>query len=351
MTNTFIDLASNIPNSVVTAIARIDELKGSWKASGTLHPHILKNLKKSVLVTSTGASTRIEGSKLSDEDIEKLMRGIAIEKFTDRDSQEVRGYYELLENVFNTYEDFRLSESTIKHFHKELLKYGEKDVLHRGDYKKTENKVHMVNDAGESIGIFFDTSPVYLTPLEMKTLVEWTNKTLHEKVIHPLIVIGIFIVEFLSIHPFADGNGRLSRILTNALLLKSGYTYVPYVSHEKLIEDNKPDYYLALRNSQKTFKTDHPDISPWLAFFTSVLLIQAESAVKLLTDKTTEGILSQKQLAVWEYLGSHDEGAPREIAAATNVSRATVKQALDKLVKLGKVQRLGLGRSTRYRKE
>lgn len=143
----------NIPSSIWTDIARIDELKGQWAAGTNLHPQVLTRLKRSVLITSTGASTRIEGAKLSDEDIEKLMRGISIEKFTDRDVQEVKGYYELLQNVFESYGSLSFNESTIKHFHKELLKYVEKDKLHRGNYKTMENKVYMVDETGKSIGI------------------------------------------------------------------------------------------------------------------------------------------------------------------------------------------------------
>ncbi len=230
--------------ATLSLIAQIDELKGKWSAGTRLHPIILNRLKQSVLITSTGASTRIEGSKLSDEDVERYMRGIAVEKFADRDTQEVRGYFGLLQNVFAAWEDLFFNEGLIKHFHKELLKYVEKDALHRGEYKKSENKVLMVNKKGEEAGVLFDTTPAYLTPTSMQELIEWTKKALKEKMYHPLLVIANFLVEFLAIHPFQDGNGRLSRILTNLLLLREGYVYMPYVPHEKLIEDNKTEYYI-----------------------------------------------------------------------------------------------------------
>src|SRR3989338_9074572 len=193
------------------------------------------------------------------------MRGLSVQKFTDRDKQEVKGYYELLDNVFGAWKHIPFSESTILHFHKELLKYVEKDELHRGQYKKIENKVHMIDEAGNSIGILFDTTPAYLTPKEMSELVDWTKENLElTKKLHPLLVIANFLVEFLNIHPFQDGNGRLSRIITNLILLKLNYAYMPFVSHEKLIEDNKPDYYMALRRSQKTFKSEKETIVPCL---------------------------------------------------------------------------------------
>lgn len=339
----------NIPGDIWKDIALVDELKGRWMASANLHPQVLTRLKRSVLITSTGASTRIEGAQLSDEDIEKLMKGISIEKFADRDVQEVKGYFELLKNIFDSWQTLAFNESTIKHFHKELLEYVEKDKLLRGNYKTTENKVHMIDEKGQSIGILFDTTPAYLTPVAMQELAEWTQKTLKEKTYHPILTIGNFIVEFLQIHPFTDGNGRLSRILINLLLLNEGYLYMPCVSHEKLIEDNKPDYYLALRNSQKTFNTKREDITTWLHFFVKVILLQSQMAVDLLTTETIEKILSPIQLSVWNYLQKAKEVTPLEISKNTNAARPTVNQVLNKLLKLKKIERIGLGRSTRYR--
>src|SRR3989338_389961 len=278
------------------------------------------------------------------------MRGITIEKFTDREKEEVRGYFELLQNIFNSWEDLGFTEGSIKHLHKELLKYVEKDILHRGNYKGKENQVRMVDPQGRDMGIVFDTTRAYLTPKEMNELVDWTKEALKEKKYHSLLIIGNFIVEFLNIHPFEDGNGRLSRILTNLLLLKEGYLYMPYVSHEKLIEDNKPDYYIALRRSQKTFRTEHEDIVPWLNFFLSILLTQVKMAVELLSKENIEKLLSPKQLAVWEYIQKTGEVSPGEIAKATGVARPTINQALDKLLRLKKVERIGLGRATRYKK-
>jgi Fic family protein len=339
-----------IPAEIWSKITKIDELKGQWIAGARLSPQVLNRLKRSVLITSTGASTRIEGAKLSDEDVEKLMRGIDIQKFTNRDKQEVRGYFELLGNVFDSWKSLKFSESSIKHFHKELLKYVEKDQDHLGDYKKRENQVQMINAAGESLGVLFDTTPAYLAPKETQELVEWTQQTLAEKKYHPLLVVGSFLVEFLQIHPFQDGNGRLSRVLTNLLLLKEDYLYMPYVSHEKFVEDNKPEYYLALRQSQKTFKTDEETINPWLDFFFTIFLKQSEMAIDLLSKENIERLLTQKQLAVWNYLQKVDSATPREISEQTKVAYPTVRQAIDKLMRLKKIERIGQGRSTNYRK-
>ncbi len=304
-------------------IAQIDELKGQWTGGANLNPQLLGRLKRAVLITSTGASTRIEGARLSDENVDDLMRGIAMQKFADRDKQEVQGYFELLQIIFDTWEHIRFSENTIKHLHQELLKYVEKDQDHRGKYKSTDNKVEMV---------------------------EWTKYALETKLSHPLIIVGNFLVEFLNIHPFKDGNGRLSRILTNLLLFQAGYLYMPYVSHEKLVEDQKLDYYLALRKSQRTFKKGSGDIGPWLEFFLNIILDQSKEAISLMSGENIEDILSNKQIAVWQYLQGVDEATPKEIANKTKVAYATVRQTLSKLLDLKKIKRVGMGRSSRYRK-
>lgn len=341
---------NQIPNEIWSKIAAIEQLKGRWIQGINLSPQFLSRLKRSVLVTSTGASTRIEGANLPDEAVDNLMRGIAIEKFTDREKEEVRGYFELLQNVFNSWEDLGFTEGSIKHLHKELLKYVEKDALHRGNYKSGDNKVQMVDAKGRLMGVIFDTTPVYLTPKEMNELVDWTKKALIDKKYHPLLIIGNFIVEFLNIHPFKDGNGRLSRILTNLLLLKEGYLYIPYVSHEKLIEDNKPNYYMALRTTQKTFRTKNEDPTPWLDFFLDILLTQSQMAINLITEENIEALLSPKQLAVWQYLQEVNEASPNNIAKNAKIARITVNQVLNKLLNMKKVERIGEGSSIRYRK-
>lgn len=341
---------AHIPQHLWSLINHIDELKGRWVGGASLNTQALGRLKRSVLVTSTGASTRIEGVRLADEDVEKLMRGLTMQKFADRDKQEVRGYYELLENIFNSWKHIPFTESTIKHLHKELLKYVAKDARHRGEYKKTENSVEMFDETGKSLGIVFETTPAYLTPKQMQELVEWTRNALATTAMHPLFVIGSFVVEFLAIHPFQDGNGRLARMLTNLLMLKAGYAYVPYVSHEKLVEHNKADYYLALRKSQKTLMADEGDITPWLQFFLTVSLEQAREAIALLSQENIERLLSPKQLIVWRYVERVVEATPGEIAKATAVARPTVSQAVDVLLRLKKIERIGQGRTTRYRR-
>ncbi len=341
---------SALPQEIYELIDNIDLLKSKWVSGANLGTQTLSKLKKSVLVTSTGASTRIEGSELTDEDVERLIRGLSMQKFKDRDKQEVQGYYEILTNVFESYKTIPLSESTIKFFHRELLKYAEKDQLHRGNYKSTENKVAMVDLDGNIGQILFDTTEAWRTPKEMQELVEWTQEAFLEKKYHPLLIIGNFIVEFLLIHPFTDGNGRLSRILSNLLLLQHGYEYVPYVSQEKLIEDNKPEYYIALRQSQKTLRIETENIVPWLMFFFKILLEQSMRAIALLSKEEVSKLLSSQQEIIWNYITKiSGEVTPLQIHTNTKIPRPTINQALIKLLKLKWIDKVGLGRATRYK--
>lgn len=332
---------------IVALLAAIDEARGVFRVGVRMTPQAISTLRKSVLVTSAGASTRIEGSKLSDEEVKKIMQGLSISKFTDRDSQEVQGYLETLQNVFDSFHSLSLRESTIQALHKELLKYSTKDDLHRGGYKQKENIVGVLGEDGKVARIMFETTTAWQTPAEMTELIEWTHEALEKKRFHPLLLIGNFIVEFLKIHPFEDGNGRLSRVLTNMLLLRSGYTFVQYVSHEQIVEKRKDEYYLALRESQKTFKTENDSIVPWLNFFLSIVKEQATKALALVEQEHEEG-LSPKQSEVLQFFASVSEASPAEIATATGMIIVTVRKSLERLLELGKVKRIGRGRGTRY---
>lgn len=333
---------------IVATLAAVDEIRGVFRVGLQITPQTITRLRKSVLVTSAGASTRIEGSKLSDEEVRKIMQGLSIQKFADRDSQEVQGYLETLKNVFENYKNLPLREGMIMSLHKELLKYSNKDDLHRGEYKHKENIVGVLDGKGNVAQIMFETTPAYLTPKEMTELVDWTREALKKERFHPLLIIANFIIEFLKIHPFEDGNGRLSRILTNLLLLRSGYPFMECISHERIIEQRKDQYYFALRSSQATFKTDRDTIAPWLNFFLSIVKEQAAKALTIVEKESHEDTMSPKQNEVLEYLLKVNEAAPSEIAIATGILLPTVRKALLRLVELRKLKRVGRGRATRY---
>ena len=334
---------------IVAILAEIDGIRGEFKSGLRMTPQAVTSLKKSVLVSSAGASTRIEGSKLNDEEVKKILNNLSISKFSDRDSQEVQGYLETLQNVFDSYQTLPLRESVITSLHNELMKYSDKDKLHKGSYKKQENLVGITNEKGEVTQVIFETTPAWQTPKEMTEVVEYSFDALEKNHFHPLLVIANFIVEFLKIHPFQDGNGRMSRVLTNLLLLRSGYQFVQYVSHEQIIEQRKDEYYYALRASQESFKTENDTISPWLNYFLLVLKEQATKALVYLESERFEDMLSPKQLEVWKYLLVNTEASPTQISKDTGIIIPTVRQALLRLLELGKVKRIGSGPQIKYR--
>ena len=261
-----------ITAQMLTMIAELDEFKGAWSGLERLRPEQLKALRRVSTIESVGSSNRIEGNKLSDLEVEKLLSNIEIKTFKSRDEEEVAGYAELMNTIFDNYSIIPLSENYIKQLHLILLRYVGKDQKHRGEYKKIPNSIVAFDQDGNEKGLIFETATTFDTPRFMEELMEWTRKNIAEGFFHPLIVIGIFIVHFLAIHPFQDGNGRLSRVLTAMLLLQKGYTYIPYASLESFVEASKEGYYSALRKTQKDIWAGKPNYEPWLSYFLTTLI-------------------------------------------------------------------------------
>src|ERR1022692_2169013 len=262
-----------ITPEMLDIIAELDEFKGAWRALSTLAPERLSALRRVATIESIGSSTRIEGSKLSDRDVEKLLSNLEVKSFDTRDAQEVAGYAETMELIFQSWKEIALTENHVKQLHRDLLKYSEKDAHHRGEYKTQSNSVAAFDETGKQIGIVFETATPFDTPRLRTEAVGWARERMGTRQVHPLLVTAIFIVVFLEIHPFQDGNGRLSRILTTLLLLRAGYAYVPYSSLESVIEHSKEGYYIALRQTQGTIRTDTPNWQPWVLFGVSVLIV------------------------------------------------------------------------------
>lgn len=340
-----------LTQNILAKIAKIDQFQGLWQGSLRISPQILGRLKLWVIITSTGASTRIEGAKMTDKEIARFLRGLKGRRPKSRDEQEVAGYADLIGRVFDNWKTIKLTESWILQFHDILLQFSDKDKTHKGMYKDSPNTVVMTNKNGEQI-ILFEPTPPYLVKKEMQEAIEWANETMEQKNIHPLLVIANFIFEFLAIHPFKDGNGRLSRTLTNLLLLKSGYGYVPYVSLDEIIEDTKAEYYLVLRATQKNHKTDHEDITQWVEYLLGALLEQTEKARKLMESDQPEKLLSEKQTKIYRLFEGDQELSVAEVSGLLRgaIPLSTIKQALSRLVVLKLLERIGQARSTRYKR-
>ena len=330
-------------------ISALDEFKGQWRMIRSLSPEKLTSLRRVATIESVGSSTRIEGSKLNDRQVEELLGRLQITEFTTRDEQEVAGYAYVMDQVFDAFEQIPVTENMIGQLHQDLLRYSTKDERHRGSYKTLPNHVSAFDADGREVGIVFQTTSPFDTPREMETLVAWFTKAERERVLHPLLLIGSFVVVFLAIHPFQDGNGRLSRVLTTLMLLRAGYAHVPYSSLESIIEATKEGYYRALRRTQTTLATEKPDWEAWLMFFLRSLMKQKDALAQkvLLSEPQTEDLhpLAQKIVAL---LPDHETLTLSQIVNLTGGKPSTVKLRIKELVEKGYFIPRGQGRGAYY---
>ena len=338
-----------ITTEILALIAKIDEFKGAWRALGTLAPERLSALRRVATIESIGSSTRIEGSKLTDREVEQLLANLEIKRFDTRDEQEVAGYAEVMDVVFSAWQDIPFTENYVKQLHQILLQHSEKDAWHRGQYKTNTNSVAAFNEHGEQIGIVFQTASPFDTPRLMTELVSWVNAQRESKLLHPLLIAAIFVVVFLEIHPFQDGNGRISRALTTLMLLQAGYAYVPYSSMESVIELNKEAYYLALRQTQGTIRTEAPNWQPWLVFFLRSLAEQVRRMEKKVErEKLVLASLPELSLQIVEMVRERGRTTMSEIVQVTGANRNTIKHHLRNLVERGHLSQQGSGRGVWY---
>lgn len=342
-----------ITPEILGLVTRIDEFKGAWRALGALAPERLSALRRVATIESIGSSTRIEGSKLTDREVERLLSNLAIQSFDSRDEQEVAGYAELMDLVFSAWQDIPFNENHIKQLHQILLRHSSKDERHRGQYKTQSNSVAAFDERGTQIGIVFETASPFDTPRLMAELLGWVadeqaKSAAHDK-LHPLLVIAIFVVVFLEIHPFQDGNGRLSRVLTTLLLLKAGYAYVPYSSLESVIELNKEAYYLALRQTQGSIRTEAPNWQPWLLFFLRSLAEQVRRLEKKVErEKVVLAALPELSVQIIEFAREHGRVTMMDAIRLTGANRNTLKQHFRNLTERNFLEQHGQARGVWY---
>jgi len=339
---------TRITPDLLKTIGEIDEFKGRWEALGNLAPERLTALKRVATIESIGSSTRIEGVKLSDHEIERLLSGLDVSSFGSRDGEEVAGYADLMALVFESYANIPLTENVIRQLHGILLGHSQKDERHRGDYKTLSNSVEAFDTEGRSIGVIFETATPFDTPRLMEALVGWSNEASERKEHHPLLIIAVFVVRFLAIHPFQDGNGRLSRALTTLLLLRAGYKYVPYSSLERIVEDNKDEYYATLRRAQATLDKDESQLIDWLTFFVRALHRQKEVLDRKVKQEKLMAPLAPLSEQLLGMVREHGRVTVREAVAVTQANRSTIKEHLKQLVNAGRLARRGQGRGSWY---
>jgi Fic family protein len=338
-----------ITPEILALISKLDEFKGAWRALGTLAPERLLALRRVATIESIGSSTRIEGSQLSDVSVQALLAKIEMKSFATRDEQEVAGYAEVMELLFSSWEHIPFNENHVMQIHRDLLTYSSKDERHRGQYKTHENRVAAFDERGHEIAIIFQTASPFNTPGLMRELLEWVRYTRASQTLHPLLIVAVFVVVFLEIHPFEDGNGRLSRILTTLLLMQAGYVYVPYSSLESVIEQNKQGYYIALRQTQGTIRTESPNWQPWITFFLSSLVSQMKRLeVKIEHEHLLLATLPELSIALLTIAREHGRLTVARAQAQTGANRNTIKLHISKLLAAGRLVQQGTGRGTWY---
>jgi Fic family protein len=344
-----LDFSSSVYQQISQQLSIIDSFKGNWKAIEGQQSKYLKELRKIATIESIGSSTRIEGGTLTDEEVEKLLKSVKITRLQNRDEQEVVGYYEALEIILDSYTDIDIEERYIHQLHGILLKYSNKDQAHKGNYKHLSNQVVATYPDGTQRTIFRTTEP-HLTPSEMQGLIAWTNERMVAKDLHPLMITAAFVYEFLSIHPYQDGNGRLSRLLTSLLLMKQEYKFIQYVSFENVIETRKEDYYRALMEGQKNRYKENERIDSWMLFFLECLtLLTQRLEAKYEIYSKLKTILNKRQQSVLNFMEEHKTAQVGDLAAhLKDYSRNTLKKDLAYLVKEGLLLKTGEGRGVRY---
>ncbi len=342
--NTLLHTFSLKPDwELISKISKIDRFDASWLAIEKREGQSLKQLKSIAKVRSVGASTRIEGSKKNDDEVEVIMENVKISKFEDRDAEEIRGYREVLDIITESFEDIEISESSIKHLHNILHKYSDSEDWHRGDYKQQSNALQATYPDGTKNIIMHTTDPGYATEDAMRALVKWYYA---DKETLPIIRTALFVYEFLSIHPFQDGNGRMSRLLTTLLLLKNGYTWIQYMSFEHEIENRKTEYYKVLLQCQK--QRPGEDVYPWIMFFFNCLI---EVQHLLLNKLKAQGItahMTQKEKLTYSFIDNHPKSRSGEIADKLNIPLPTMKKLLADLVSKNILLKHGIGKGTYY---
>lgn len=347
--NNKLEFSGAVYQQITRKLSVIDSFKGNWNAIENSDSRYLKELRKIATIESIGSSTRIEGATLTDKEVEKLLKSVKITKLQSRDEQEVIGYYEALEIILDNYKEIEISERYIHQLHGILLKHSNKDQTHKGRYKNLSNQVVANYPDGTQRTIFRTTEP-HLTPNEMQDLIGWVNLRMEKKDMHPLMMVATFVYEFLSIHPYQDGNGRLSRLLTSMLLMQQDYKFIQYVSFENVIETRKDEYYKALMEGQKNRYKENERIDLWILFFLESLIILTQRLdAKYETYNKLKLVLNDRQQQIIELIKERKTIRVSDVEQAMpNQSRNTLKKDLSFLVNEGLILKTGERKGTQY---
>ena len=327
----------------VSQIRAIGEYKGKEELCRRQSPEALEQLLESAIVQSAESSNRIEGILAAPHRVKKIVKDNVAPR--NRPEQEIAGYRDVLNQIHQSHKDIPLSENVVLQFHSMLYRY---TGIGAGNWKLGENEIVDILKDGKTKLRFKPVSP-FETPEYVKKLIANYNHQLNKDHTEPLVAIPLFVLDFLCIHPFSDGNGRMARLLTLLLLYQSGYQVGKYISLERIIEDSKKTYYEVLYQSSQDWHQGKHDVFPWLRYFYGTLLAAyKEFEERVGTYKGKGSKTDQVKAAVDKFIKpfsiSEVEGA------CPNVTRDMIRLVLRQLRDENKIKTTGQGRSARWQK-
>ena len=334
-------------NEILSYISKIHEYKGKQELFLRQKPVELNRLTEIAKIQSTESSNRIEGIMTTNSRLKQLVADKTTPK--NRDEEEILGYRNVLNLVHENYDMIPVRSSYILQMHRDLLKYT--NHSYGGQFKTTPNEIDMVLTNSEKVVLFKPLEP-YETPDAINMICESYQAALDKESVDELILIPCFILDFLCIHPFNDGNGRMSRLLTLLLLYRSGYLVGQYISIEKAIAETKESYYDALQKADLGWHEGHNDLKPFIKYMLGVILScyrEFENRVRIVNDSGTKSTSYDivKAYAL-ERIGKFSK--QEVLVGCPRLGSSSVESALKKLVDEGILLRIGAGRKTLYAK-
>lgn len=332
-----------LKNNIVNLVSMIHEYKGKQTLYIEANPDILTSLLKIAKIQSTEYSNKIEGIRTTDKRINELINDKVRPK--NRNEEEIAGYRDVLELIHENYENMDITPNVILQMHKYLYKYSPKKI--GGKFKSLENTIEEIDENGNR-KIRFQPVSAFETPRAIEELCKSYNYEIQKGDIDPLILMPIFVLDFLSIHPFNDGNGRMSRLLTLLLLYKSGYIVGKYISIEKIVENTKETYYDTLKQSSIKWHENENNYEFFLEYYLGIILSAYKdfsNRVEYITNKKLT-VKERTESIVRNHLGKITK---QEIAnMCPDISKGSVERALRELLNEKKILKITGGRYTKY---
>jgi len=342
-TKEYLDSLRFIPETLSSLIV-IGEYKGKEELYSKQSPDALEKLLESAIIQSTESSSRIEGITAPHKRVQLIVKANATPR--NRSEQEIAGYRDVLNLIHQSHEDIPLSENVVLQFHSMLYRY---TTVKSGFWKKMDNEIVDIRPDGAKT-LRFKPVSARDTPSYMKQLISSYNNNLEKKSFDPLIMVPLFVIDFLCIHPFSDGNGRIARLLTLLLLYQAGYRVGKYISLERIIEESKDSYYDTLFLSSKGWHEGKHDISPWLDYFYGTLIAaykEFESRVGSFKGKGSK--TEQVQSAIESFVKPFSINDIEKVCP--NVSRDMIRKILRELRDAGLVKPTSMGRGAEWVKK